>query len=69
MLTAFFICGTDIAQCEDEERQYQGKFVKSNFYHYEFLGDHFKTVKGNDSYQQKADIARSASLEGASTIS
>src|SRR5690606_24597363 len=36
-----------------------------NFYHYEFLGEHFKTVKGYDSYQQKSEIARSAGLEGA----
>jgi alkanesulfonate monooxygenase SsuD/methylene tetrahydromethanopterin reductase-like flavin-dependent oxidoreductase (luciferase family) len=65
MLTEFVICGTDLAQCEDEARQYQGKFVESNFHHYEFLGDHFQSVKGYDSYQQKAEIARAAGLEGA----
>ena len=65
MLTEFVICGTDMAQCEEEARQYQGKFVESNFYHYEFLGDHFRSVKGYDSYQQKAEIARSTGLEGA----
>ena len=65
MLTEFVICGTDLAQCEEEARQYQGKFVESNFHHYEFLGDHFKSVKGYDSYQQKAEIARSTGLEGA----
>jgi hypothetical protein len=27
-------------------RRYQGKFVESNFYHYEFLGEHFKTRVG-----------------------
>ena len=47
--------------------QYQGKFVESNFYHYEFLGEHFKTVKGYDAYQQKAEIARKGGLEGAVT--
>ena len=52
---------------EDEARRYQGKFVESNFYHYEFLGEHFKTVKGYDAYQQKAEIARKAGLEGAVT--
>src|SRR3546814_9397589 len=61
----FCVCGTDLAATEDEARRYQGKFVESNFYHYEFLGEHFKTVKGYDSYQQKAEIARSAGLEGA----
>ena len=65
MLTEFVICGTDLERCEEEARQYQGKFVESNFYHYEFLGEHFKSVKGYDSYQQKAEIARSAGLEGA----
>ena len=65
MLTEFCVCGTDLAKTEEEARQYQGKFVESNFYHYEFLGDHFKTVKGYDAYQQKAEIARKAGLEGA----
>jgi alkanesulfonate monooxygenase SsuD/methylene tetrahydromethanopterin reductase-like flavin-dependent oxidoreductase (luciferase family) len=65
MLTEFCVCGTDLAQTEEEARRYQGKFVESNFYHYEFLGEHFKTVKGYDAYQQKAEIARAAGLEGA----
>jgi hypothetical protein len=37
---------------------------ESNFYQYEFLGEHFKTVKGYDAYQQKAEIARKRCLEG-----
>lgn len=65
MLTEFCVCGTDLASTEDEARRYQGKFVESNFHHYEFLGEHFKTVKGYDAYQQKAEIARQAGLEGA----
>jgi alkanesulfonate monooxygenase SsuD/methylene tetrahydromethanopterin reductase-like flavin-dependent oxidoreductase (luciferase family) len=66
MMTEFVICGEDLAQCEEEALRYQGKFVESNFYHYEFLGEHFATVKGYDSYQQKADLARKAGgLEGA----
>ena len=65
MLTEFVVCGADLSKSEDEARQYQGKFVESNFYHYEFLGDHFKSVKGYNAYQQKAEIARSAGLEGA----
>src|SRR3546814_15659391 len=65
MLTDFGGCGTDRAATEDEARCYQGKFVESNFHHYEFLGEHFKTVTGYDSYQQKAEIARSAGLDGA----
>ncbi len=65
MLNEFVVCGTDLAQCEEEARQYQGKFVESNFYHYEFLGDHFKSLRGYNAYQQKAEIARSTGLEGA----
>ena len=65
MLTDFCVCGTDLAEAEEEARQYQGKFVESNFYHYEFLGEHFKSVKGYDAYQQKAEIARESGLEGA----
>jgi alkanesulfonate monooxygenase SsuD/methylene tetrahydromethanopterin reductase-like flavin-dependent oxidoreductase (luciferase family) len=65
MMTEFVVCGTDLATTEDEARRYQGKFVESNFHHYEFLGEHFRTVKGYDSYQQKAEIARQAGLEGA----
>jgi len=65
MLTEFCVCGTDLAQTETEARRYQGKFVESNFYHYEFLGEHFQTVKGYDAYQQKAQIAREAGLDGA----
>ena len=65
MLTEFVVCGTDLAACEEEARQYQGKFVESNFYHYEFLGDHFASVKGYDSYQQKAEIARVSGIDGA----
>jgi alkanesulfonate monooxygenase SsuD/methylene tetrahydromethanopterin reductase-like flavin-dependent oxidoreductase (luciferase family) len=65
MLTEFCVCGPDLATTEAEARQYQGKFVESNFHHYEFLGSHFATVKGYDSYQQKAEIARRAGLEGA----
>ena len=42
-----------------------GKFVESNFHHYEFLGEHFATVKGYDAYVQKAAIARQGGLEGA----
>jgi alkanesulfonate monooxygenase SsuD/methylene tetrahydromethanopterin reductase-like flavin-dependent oxidoreductase (luciferase family) len=68
MLTEFCVCGPDLAETEEEARKYQGKFVESNFHHYEFLGEHFKTVKGYDAYQQKADLARKGGgLEGAIT--
>src|SRR5438552_182862 len=46
-------------------RKHMSKFVESNFDHYEFLGEHFATVKGYDAYAQKAEIARKGGLEGA----
>jgi len=36
-------------------RPIPGKFVESNFYHYEFLGEHFKTVKGYDAISRSGD--------------
>jgi len=65
MMTEFCIVGDDLESTREEAVKYQGKFVESNFHHYEFLGSHFKEVKGYDSYQQKAEIARQAGLEGA----
>jgi alkanesulfonate monooxygenase SsuD/methylene tetrahydromethanopterin reductase-like flavin-dependent oxidoreductase (luciferase family) len=65
LLTEFVVCGSNLVETEDWARKYQGKFVESNFHHYEFLGEHFKSVKGYDAYQQKAEIARKAGLEGA----
>jgi alkanesulfonate monooxygenase SsuD/methylene tetrahydromethanopterin reductase-like flavin-dependent oxidoreductase (luciferase family) len=65
MITDFCICGPDLAEAEENARRYMGKFVESNFHHYEFLGEHFATVKGYDAYAQKAEIARKGGLEGA----
>lgn len=65
MITDFCICGPNLAEAEEHARKYMGKFVESNFVHYEFLGDHFSKVKGYDAYAQKAAIAREAGLEGA----
>jgi len=65
MITDFCVCGPDLAEAEEHARKYMGKFVESNFHHYEFLGEHFATVKGYDAYVQKAAIARQGGLEGA----
>ena len=65
MITDFCVCGPDLAETEDHARRYMGKFVESNFHHYELLGEHFATVKGYDAYAQKAEIAKKAGLEGA----
>ena len=65
LLADFCVCGTNLDEAEEEARQYMGKFVESNFYHYELLGEHFSTVKGYDAYAQKTAIARKVGMEGA----
>ncbi len=65
LITDFCVCGTDLKATREEARQYMGKFVESNFYHYEFLGEHFANVKGYDAYTQKAKIAKDLGFEGA----
>ena len=68
LLTEFAICGPDLAEAEEEALQYQGKLSRATFITNEFLSDHFKSVKGYNAYQQKAEIARSAGLEGRSKV-
>ena len=65
MITDFCICGPSVAEAETQARQYMGKFVESNFHHYELLGEHFSQVKGYDAYVEKAAIAKKGGLEGA----
>jgi alkanesulfonate monooxygenase SsuD/methylene tetrahydromethanopterin reductase-like flavin-dependent oxidoreductase (luciferase family) len=65
MITDFCICAPKLEDAERLARQHMGKFVESNFYQYEFLGEHFAAVKGYDAYAQKAEIARKGGLEGA----
>ena len=63
LLADFCVCTPTMDGAVEKARQYMGKFVESNFYHYELLGPHFGTVKGYDAYQQKAEIARKGGLE------
>jgi alkanesulfonate monooxygenase SsuD/methylene tetrahydromethanopterin reductase-like flavin-dependent oxidoreductase (luciferase family) len=65
MITDFCICAPKLDEAETLARKHMGKFVESNFHHYEFLGEHFSTVKGYDAYAQKAEIARKGGLDGA----
>ena len=65
MITDFCVCGPSEAETEAEALRYMGKFVESNFHHYELLGEHFAQVKGYDAYAQKAAIAKESGLEGA----
>jgi alkanesulfonate monooxygenase SsuD/methylene tetrahydromethanopterin reductase-like flavin-dependent oxidoreductase (luciferase family) len=65
MITDFCVCGPSLSEAEEHARRFMGKFVESNFHHYELLGDHFAQVKGYDAYAQKAEIAKKSGLDGA----
>jgi alkanesulfonate monooxygenase SsuD/methylene tetrahydromethanopterin reductase-like flavin-dependent oxidoreductase (luciferase family) len=64
LLADFCVCAPTMDGLEDKARQYMGKFVESNFYHYELLGEHFTTVKGYDAYAQKIALAKEIGMEG-----
>ncbi len=48
MSTDFCLCGPSLPETEEQARRYRGKFVESNFQHYELLGEHFAQVQGYD---------------------
>ena len=64
LLADFCVCTPTLDGAEAVARQYMGKFVESNFYHYELLGPHFGTVKGYDAYAQKIAMAREIGMDG-----
>ena len=64
LLADFCVCTPTMDGAEETARQYMGKFVESNFYHYELLGPHFSTVKGYDAYAQKIAMAREIGMDG-----
>lgn len=64
MITNFCLCGPSLSETEEHARRYMGKFVESNFHHYEFLGDYFAQVKGYDAYAPKTAIAKPGGLDG-----
>jgi alkanesulfonate monooxygenase SsuD/methylene tetrahydromethanopterin reductase-like flavin-dependent oxidoreductase (luciferase family) len=64
LLADFCVCTPTLESAEATARQYMGKFVESNFYHYELLGPHFSTVKGYDAYAQKIAMAREIGMDG-----
>jgi alkanesulfonate monooxygenase SsuD/methylene tetrahydromethanopterin reductase-like flavin-dependent oxidoreductase (luciferase family) len=64
LLADFCVCTPTMDGAEEKARQYMGKFVESNFYHYELLGDHFSTVKGYDAYAQKIALAKEIGMNG-----
>jgi alkanesulfonate monooxygenase SsuD/methylene tetrahydromethanopterin reductase-like flavin-dependent oxidoreductase (luciferase family) len=64
LLADFCVCTPTLDGAEDMARRYMGKFVESNFYHYELLGEHFSTVKGYDAYAQKIALAKEIGMDG-----
>jgi len=64
LLADFCVCTPTMDGAEEKARRYMGKFVESNFYHYELLGPHFSTVKGYDAYAQKIAMAREIGMDG-----
>ncbi len=65
LLADFCVCTPTMDGAEDLARQYiRKKFVESNFYHYELLGEHFATVKGYDAYAQKIALAKEIGMDG-----
>jgi alkanesulfonate monooxygenase SsuD/methylene tetrahydromethanopterin reductase-like flavin-dependent oxidoreductase (luciferase family) len=64
LLADFCICTPTMDGAEEKARQYMGKFVESNFFHYELLGEHFSQVKGYDAYAQKIALAKEVGMDG-----
>lgn len=64
LLADFCVCTPTMDGAEDAARRYMGKFVESNFYHYELLGEHFSQVKGYDAYAQKIALAKEIGMDG-----
>jgi alkanesulfonate monooxygenase SsuD/methylene tetrahydromethanopterin reductase-like flavin-dependent oxidoreductase (luciferase family) len=64
LLADFCVCTPTMDGAEEKAIKYMGKFVESNFYHYELLGDHFAQVKGYDAYAQKIALAKEIGMEG-----
>jgi len=64
LLADFCVCAPTMDGTEEAARRHMGKFVESNFYHYELLGPHFATVKGYDAYAQKIALAREIGMDG-----
>jgi alkanesulfonate monooxygenase SsuD/methylene tetrahydromethanopterin reductase-like flavin-dependent oxidoreductase (luciferase family) len=64
LLADFCVCTATMDGAEEQARRYMGKFVESNFHHYELLGEHFTRVKGYDAYAQKIELARAVGMDG-----
>lgn len=64
LLAAFRVRTPTMDGAEDMARRYMGKFVESNFYHYEPRGKHFASVKGYDASARKIALAKELGMQG-----
>ena len=53
-----------MGDAEHLARPHMGKFVESNFYRYDLLGEHFSSVKGYDAHARKIALAREIGMDG-----
>lgn len=65
VLTDVTICHEDAEEAERLATHYLGQHYVSVVKHYEFAGDHFKSIKGYEGYQAAADLIKSAGMEEA----
>jgi len=64
LLADFCVCTPSMDGVAEMARKYMGKFVESNFEHYELMGAHFASVKGYDAYAKKVETAKMVGIEG-----
>ena len=58
-------CHEDAEVARERSLQYIHAFFASNVRHYEFMGHHFRQIKGYERYDEVAKLFRQAGLEGA----
>ena len=64
LMADFCVCTPTMDGAEEKAKDWMGKFVMSNFDHYELLGDHFASVKGYDAYAAKIATAKEIGMDG-----
>ncbi|WP_026910490.1 LLM class flavin-dependent oxidoreductase [Patulibacter minatonensis] len=64
ILTDVTLCHEDEEEAERLAYEHIGRHFLSVMDHYDFGGDHFKGIKGYESYQVGADLIKQAGMEG-----
>jgi alkanesulfonate monooxygenase SsuD/methylene tetrahydromethanopterin reductase-like flavin-dependent oxidoreductase (luciferase family) len=65
VLTDVTLCHEDEEEAERLAYEYIGNHFSAVMQHYDFAGDHFRDIKGYESYQAGADFIKEAGLEKA----